>query len=108
VVCIRFRVRDRRKAQYRGASCWFLSTWCCAQGGKQLGADEAAAWSRNAWAWVEATCLRFPDYRDLLQPVSLAILEVRAVAVCLLKRTVLPEDGRSCRARSHGIRACGS
>ena len=47
------------------------------QGGMQLGADEAAAWSNNASAWVDAMHLRFPDYRDLLQPVALAIREVR-------------------------------
>lgn len=35
-------------------------------------------WCDNAAAWADSIMARFPDYVDLLQPVGLALLEVRA------------------------------
>ena len=40
--------------------------------------QEAAAWCNNAAAWVDSVMTRFPEYIDLLQPLALAILEIRA------------------------------
>ena len=51
---------------------------CCLQAGAERRSDEAAAWCNNAWAWVETMRMRYPAYWDLLQPVALAVLEVRS------------------------------
>lgn len=49
-----------------------------AQVGSPTAHNEAAVWCDNAAAWADATLARFPAYLDLLQPVALALLEVRA------------------------------
>lgn len=40
--------------------------------------QEAAAWQENAGSWAEGLLERFPLYTDLLQPVALAVFEIRA------------------------------
>ena len=40
--------------------------------------QEAIAWQQNAGAWAEGLLQRFPLYTDLLQPVALAVYEIRA------------------------------
>ena len=39
--------------------------------------QEAVAWQESAGAWVDRLLKSFPAYRDLLQPVALAVYEVR-------------------------------
>ena len=54
---------------------------CCAamQQSKETPAlQEAIAWQQNAGAWAEGLLQRFPLYTDLLQPVALAVYEIRA------------------------------
>lgn len=34
-------------------------------------------WQQNAAAWAEGLLKQFPMYRDILQPVALAVYEVR-------------------------------
>ena len=49
----------------------------CLQAGVSTGVQEAPIWQQNAAAWSETLLRQFPLYRDLLQPVALAVHEVR-------------------------------
>ena len=50
---------------------------CAVQSGDNVGIQEAKAWQQNAAAWSEGLLKQFPLYRDLLQPVALAVFEAR-------------------------------
>ncbi len=47
------------------------------QGKETTAIQEAIAWQQNAGAWAEGLLDRFPLYADLLQPVVLAVFEIR-------------------------------
>ncbi len=49
-----------------------------AQAGQPGAVAEAATWQRNAEAWTARLLAGFPLYRDLLQPVALAVYELRS------------------------------
>ncbi|KAK9833665.1 hypothetical protein WJX74_002204 [Apatococcus lobatus] len=48
------------------------------QGRETSALQEAMAWQQNAGCWAEGLLERFPLYTDLLQPVALAVYEIRA------------------------------
>ena len=48
------------------------------QGKETPALQEATAWQQNAGSWAEGLLERFPMYTDLLQPVALAVFEIRA------------------------------
>ncbi|KAK9809153.1 hypothetical protein WJX72_010301 [[Myrmecia] bisecta] len=48
------------------------------QAGDARALQEATVWHRNADAWAQRLFTAFPLYRDLLQPVGLATLEIRS------------------------------
>jgi hypothetical protein len=50
----------------------------CLQDGQEGSPQEALNWIQNADAWASRLLSSFPLYRDLLQPVALAVQEVRA------------------------------
>lgn len=52
-------------------------------------AQEAENWQQNASAWCAALLQQHPLYRDLLQPMALAVYEVRC-GLSLLKHAVAP------------------
>lgn len=51
--------------------------FCNLQDGHGAAAVTAEAWCANAAAWAERLMRSFPSYRDLTQPVVLAVFEVR-------------------------------
>ncbi|EIE25917.1 hypothetical protein COCSUDRAFT_12734, partial [Coccomyxa subellipsoidea C-169] len=50
----------------------------CHEAGQQGAADQAGVWQQNADAWASRLLPAFPLYADLLQPVALAVYEMRA------------------------------
>lgn len=50
---------------------------CAVQSEDNVGIQEVTAWQQIAAAWSEGLLKKFPLYRDLLQPVALAVFEVR-------------------------------
>lgn len=51
--------------------------YCAVQSGDKVSIQEANVWQQNAAAWAERLLSQFPMYRDILQPVALAVYEVR-------------------------------
>lgn len=47
------------------------------QTGDSSAAQEAQVWQQNASSWIDALLRQHPLYRDVLQPVALAVYEVR-------------------------------
>lgn len=57
---------------------------CPLQKGDSAAAQEAENWQQNASAWCAALMQQHPLYRDVVQPVALAVYEVRC-GLSLLK-----------------------
>ena len=57
---------------------------CPLQKGDSAAAQEAENWQQNASAWCAALMQQHPLYRDVVQPVALAVFEVRC-GLSLLK-----------------------
>lgn len=54
--------------------------------------QEAENWQQNAASWCEALLQQHPLYRDVVQPVALAIYEVRSGLSLLLHAATQPEQ----------------
>ena len=54
------------------------------QAGDRSAFQQAESWVQSALAWAARLLAAFPLYRDLLQPVSLAVHEMRAGLVTLV------------------------
>lgn len=62
----------------------FVPAACLLQKGCSAAAQEAENWQQNASAWCAALMQQHPLYRDVVQPVALAVYEVRC-GLSLLK-----------------------
>ncbi|KAL4440107.1 hypothetical protein ABPG75_003108 [Micractinium tetrahymenae] len=61
------------------------------------GATQAAVWQQNAAAWAERLGRQYPLYRDIVQPVQLAVQELRYGLALLAGRAALAADQQSTR-----------
>ena len=59
---------------------------CSLQKGDSAAAREAENWQQNASAWCAALMQQHPLYRDVVQPVAVAVFEVRC-GLSLLKHS---------------------
>ena len=67
---------------------------------------QAGVWDTSATAWCEQLRVRFPEYVDLLQPVELAVLEVRH-GLALLKAAAGAAQQAAAIATAVGAGATG-
>ena len=56
---------------------WLTEGCAWLQQGETSAAQEAEVWQQNAASWSDALLQKHPLYRDVLQPVGLAVYEVR-------------------------------
>lgn len=73
------------------------------QAGLQAAQQEAAAWQQNATAWTERLLNTHPAYRDLLQPVCLAVLELATGISMLAGAAAASHQSRNTAGLAEGV-----